>query len=74
MKSKRSSLTPYEEAVGLLERIVSCCLGRRDCPSENVFKRVSMLGIFFSELRLMDKFPIRILKSPHPVYKAVELK
>jgi len=43
-------------------------------PSENVFKRVSMLGIFFSELRLMDKFPIRILKSPHPVYKAVELK
>lgn len=41
---------------------------------KNMFKRVSMLGIFFSELRLMDKFPIRVLKSPHSVYKAVELK
>lgn len=41
---------------------------------KNMFKRVSMLGIFFSELRLMDKFPIRVLKSPRSVYKAVELK
>ena len=67
-------MAPFEEAVGLLERIVSCYLGRRDCPSKHRFKRVSMLGIFFSELRLMDKFPMRILKNPHPVYQAVELK